>query len=295
MQNDPILPILLWPFLTLICIAFILAGLKAVLKKTDWPAGRQQKIFYTTAGVLLLWIALLSVLALQGFFADFGRLPPRPGLAILAPLPVILFIAFSKTGTALLRLVPAQWLVLMQSFRIIVELLLWMGFVAGKLPVQMTFEGRNFDVLTGLLALPVGYYIARSLLRGGTGPRAGAGIVGSQPGAGTGLSAGGEDATRSQAGVGPLTDAGIGSWSGSSRILALAFNIAGLLLLFNIMAIALLSMPTPIRYFMNEPAATLVAHFPFIFLPGVLVPLAYTLHIFSLRQLWLGKNIQQGH
>jgi hypothetical protein len=36
---------------------------------------------------------------------------------------------------------------------------------------------------------------------------------------------------------------------------------------------------------MNEPANTLVAQFPFILLPGVLVPLAYTLHIFSLRQL----------
>jgi len=49
--------------------------------------------------------------------------------------------------------------------------------------------------------------------------------------------------------------------------------------------IAVLSMPTPIRYFMNEPANTLVAEFPFILLPAVLVPMAYTMNIFSLRQL----------
>jgi hypothetical protein len=36
---------------------------------------------------------------------------------------------------------------------------------------------------------------------------------------------------------------------------------------------------------MNEPANTLVGQFPFILLPGILVPIAYGLHIFSLRQL----------
>ena len=67
--------------------------------------------------------------------------------------------------------------------------------------------------------------------------------------------------------------------------LAVVFNIMGMLLLLNILVIAILSMPTPIRYFMNEPSNTLVAQFPFILLPAVLVPLAYTMHIFSLRQL----------
>lgn len=41
---------------------------------------------------------------------------------------------------------------------------------------------------------------------------------------------------------------------------------------------------------MNEPSNVLLAQFPFILLPGVLVPLAYTLHIFSLRQLYIATN-----
>jgi hypothetical protein len=52
-------------------------------------------------------------------------------------------------------------------------------------------------------------------------------------------------------------------------------------------------MPTPIRYFMNEPANTLVARFPYILLPGVLVPIAYTIHIFSLRQLLAREKARQ--
>ncbi|HZE84839.1 MAG TPA: hypothetical protein VE035_11060 [Puia sp.] len=253
MNDNPALAWLLWPLLTAICLLTILAGLRKVLKRTGWAAGRRQRILFSAAGGMLIWVVLLSVLAQRGFFADFSKLPPRPVLAILAPLPVILFIAFSKTGTELLKLALPQWLVLLQSFRIFVELLLWRAFLAGKVPVQMTFEGRNFDVLTGILALGAGYYISR----------------------------------RPQAGAGSRVSPGDGSPGGSQLKVALAFNIIGLLLLLNILVISALSMPTPIRYFMNAPASTLIAQFPFILLPGVLVPIAYGLHILSLRQIGL--------
>jgi hypothetical protein len=71
-----------------------------------------------------------------------------------------------------------------------------------------------------------------------------------------------------------------------------AWNLLGIILLFNIVGIALLSAPTPFRYFMNEPANTIAATFPFILLPGFLVPLAYGLHFLSLRQLMVDKNIK---
>ena len=239
MKNSFSTPGFLWPLLTLICLVFILAGLRAVLKKTNRAKNTQNKIFFGTTIILVLWIGLLTILSYKGFFADFSKLPPRPALAMLMPLPIIILIAFSKTGTQLLRLVPPQWLVFMQSFRIVVELLLLFAFMAGKLPVQMTFEGRNFDIMTGLLALPVGYLLAKK--------------------------------------------------KSYAPILAIVFNIIGMLLLLNILVIAVLSMPTSIRYFMNEPSNTLVAQFPFILLPGVLVPIAYTMHIFSLRKLLITR------
>jgi hypothetical protein len=54
----------------------------------------------------------------------------------------------------------------------------------------------------------------------------------------------------------------------------------------NIVTISALSLPTPLRVFHNLPDSSLVTTFPFIYLPGVMVPLAYTLHIFSIKQ-WL--------
>lgn len=63
------------------------------------------------------------------------------------------------------------------------------------------------------------------------------------------------------------------------------WNIACLGLLMNIVTVAIMSMPGPLLVFDNEPRNTIVAVFPISWLPGLLVPLAYTLHFFSLRQL----------
>ena len=243
MKNDLLIPAVAWILLTIGCLVLIITGLKAALTKTGWEKTYSRKILMQTTIVIAIWVGLLTILSYNGFFLDFSLLPPRPALALLIPLPLILFVTFSKKGTHLLQSVPPQWLVWMQSFRIAVELLLLAAFINEKLPVQMTFEGRNFDILTGILALPVGYVLAKG--------------------------------------------------KNYAPKLAIAFNITGILLLINILVIAVLSMPTPIRYFMNEPANTLVAEFPYILLPGVLVPIAYTMHIFSLRQLLAKEKTKQ--
>lgn len=187
--------------------------------------------------IVFCWAGLLTVLSLSGFFVNFSALPPRIGLAVLIPLPIVLIVALSRTGTEWLRRIQPQRLIYWQSFRILVEIVLWVTYMRGLIPVQMSFEGRNFDVLSGLLAIPVGYYcFVRK------------------------------------------------SWP---RWIVVAYNIMGLALLLNVLVISILSMPTPLRYFHNEPASTLMGHFPFIFIPGILVPLAYSLHILSLRQYFL--------
>jgi hypothetical protein len=190
--------------------------------------------------VLAGWVLLLGVLSLRGFFTEWLKIPPRIGMAVAMPLPFVLWISFSKKGAKLLRVLPPHWPIYLQSFRIIVELALWLAVRDGALPVQLSFEGRNFDILTGIFALPLGYLF--------------------------------------------FVKKRAASW------LVLLYNMGGLLLLINVLVTAVLSMPTPLRVFYNEPANTLLAYFPFIYLPGVLVPLAYSLHIFSLRQWVLARR-----
>ncbi|MDD1443858.1 hypothetical protein MEO93_26630 [Dolichospermum sp. ST_sed3] len=71
----------------------------------------------------------------------------------------------------------------------------------------------------------------------------------------------------------------------NSRRLMIVWNIIGLALLINIVSIAILSMPTSLRIFENEPANIIITQFPFIVLPTFLVPLAYILHFLSLKKL----------
>ena len=76
------------------------------------------------------------------------------------------------------------------------------------------------------------------------------------------------------------------------RNLAITWNFIGLGLLLNVIVVAMLSFPTRFRYFMNEPSNEAITTFPFIFLPAILVTMAYTMHYFSLKQL-LTKGIQK--
>ncbi|MES2371974.1 MAG: hypothetical protein V4557_05300 [Bacteroidota bacterium] len=230
-----LLPAILMSLLSFVCLAVILRGLRMAMRKTNWDMVTQQKIFSRTLVVLIVWIALVTILALMGFFTELSTMPPKPVLVIFIPAIILLFLSFSKKGKELLIATPPHWLIAMQSFRILVEILLWRAFVLNLLPVQMTFEGNNFDALSGLLAIPFAIAVMKK-------------------------------------------------WS--PRVV-LVYNVIGLALLTNILVIAVLSMPTPLRYFMNEPANTLVGEFPFVYLPAILVVIALAFHIFSLRQLWL--------
>lgn len=239
MNNNIDSSVLFWPMLVLACLIIFTFNLNKVIHRTSWDDRRKRNVFTFTLIVIISWIALLSVLSLKGFFADFTHLPPRPVLIILLPLIFVLWFIFSKSGSELLSHASPQGLIYMQSFRIIVELLLWLSFLNHVLPVQMTFEGGNLDILSGILALPAGYFVMKNR---------------------------------------------------QASLVSLVYNILGLGLLINILIIAIRSFPTPLRHYLNEPSNAIIAQFPYILLPGVLVPLAYSLHLFSLRQWFLMKS-----
>ncbi len=68
----------------------------------------------------------------------------------------------------------------------------------------------------------------------------------------------------------------------------LIWNIVCLALLLNIVTIAVLSAPVPFRVFMNEPANTFVTHFPYVWLPTLLVQAALFGHLLVFR--WWARN-----
>ncbi len=177
----------------------------------------------TGKGVLtaIPWLALTAGLAHIGAFANFERLTPLLMLYVFAAIVMATIVGTRTTA-------PLAVLIGFQAFRIPVEVFLHQGYAAGVVPVQMTWDGRNFDVLTGLAALPVAWLASKGRL-----PR------------------------------GALH----------------AWNALGFALLVNIMAVSILSFPTPLRQFWNEPANVFVTRLPYVWLPTFLVPAAWFGHI----------------
>jgi len=225
---------------TIIFYGLLFKILNKGLNATDFSAGRKKKIQRITLLSIGIWTVILSILSLTGFLSDFSTLPPRQLIMLIVPLIGIIIAIRSEAGTAVLKNTPVQSLIYLQSFRVLVELLLWMLYLQHLAPVQMTFEGGNIDILSGLSAPLVAYFISKQKM---------------------------------------------------PRLMIIAWNFLCLGFLANILITAVLSMPTPFRIFMNEPANTIVTQFPIVWLPGLLVPLAYGLHFISLRQLLLKDKV----
>ncbi|GAA4048279.1 hypothetical protein GCM10022409_38370 [Hymenobacter glaciei] len=74
-------------------------------------------------------------------------------------------------------------------------------------------------------------------------------------------------------------------WLGRRGLLL--WNVLGLASLLNIVMNAVLSAPTPVQQFGFEQPNVAVLHFPFVWLPGVVVPLVLLAHLTAIRRLWV--------
>lgn len=71
---------------------------------------------------------------------------------------------------------------------------------------------------------------------------------------------------------------------------ALYWNIWGLLVLTNVVVTGIISTPTPLRVLFEDYPNTAVGYFPFSWLPTILVPIAYALHVLAIRYYFWSKS-----
>lgn len=105
-----------------------------------------------TLRTCLLWIILQLSLAGSGFYLNTEGFPPRFVLLVLPPLLLIIWLLASAGGRRYLDRFDMRKLTILHSIRIPVEIVLFLLFANGAVPELMTFEGRNFDILSGLTA-----------------------------------------------------------------------------------------------------------------------------------------------
>ncbi len=121
----------------------------------------------------VVWLLAVVYLGVPAFLAGAGmlnRYNPLPAPALLLVLSITgitLTLAFTGIGGRLAASVPMAAIVAFQAFRIAVEVWLHGLYVEGVVPVQMTYVGRNFDIVSGITGLLLGGW----LLSGGRVPR----------------------------------------------------------------------------------------------------------------------------
>lgn len=139
----------LW--ISVVFVVLVVGLLLGVLAWLYGPAGLGDRV-RGIALALLAWLALTAILALTGFTAQFDTMPPRILLVLGPALLACLLIAFDPRMGPVLDRAPRYWLIAFQGFRVVMELILWQLAQAEVIPVSMTFEGRNYDILVGLMA-----------------------------------------------------------------------------------------------------------------------------------------------
>lgn len=220
-----------FPLISLVCFYLLIREFSSAITATSWTEEKKKKTGKKIIAGVVVWAILVSIASISAFTSNFRLFPANVMPLLLIPLVTTLILLFTTDMNTLVNHLKLKVLTQLQVFRIFVEIILWLLFLQNLLPVQMTFEGRNFDILAGITAIIAARYFL------------------------------------------------------NNKTWMIAWNIFGLLLLINIVVVALLSMPTPFRVFHNEPANIIVTHFPYVFLPTFLVPLAYLLHFISLKKL----------
>lgn len=117
---------------------------------------------------LLIVLFLFSIYATYLFFlGDSGILmnmdfPPKLPLLLVIPLLVmLLFLTYRSGNREMIQQIPDHWLIFVQSFRIPVELLILGMYFESIVPKSATFEGYNYEILVGILAIVLGFFIRR--------------------------------------------------------------------------------------------------------------------------------------
>jgi hypothetical protein len=110
--------------------------------------------------LMLAWMALFAVLAEQGVLARFDIRPPPLAIAMASFVLSGLLLGLSPVGALFARL-PLAWLIGVQAFRLPLEVVMHRAAVEGTMPVEMSFAGYNFDIVTGATALVVAWLVVQ--------------------------------------------------------------------------------------------------------------------------------------
>lgn len=127
-------------------------------------ADHSKKLILHYSLLVVFWISYVVLLSASGILANF-KLPPRLPLLIVIPMLVfMIFVTRTSAFKSILTKSTNQQLIGIQSFRILVELLIYGAFLNNIFPRRATFEGLNYDILVGVSAPAIAYLSRKKII-----------------------------------------------------------------------------------------------------------------------------------
>lgn len=130
---------------------------------TVWLVARAGRGVAIAAAVTIALLMIVEyALAANGILREWARRPPPLMLAAAVPVVLALVVAASAVGRRIAAAASFAAIIAIQAFRLPLELVMHRAATTGLMPVQMSYSGRNFDIVTGVLAIAVAWLAARS-------------------------------------------------------------------------------------------------------------------------------------
>lgn len=136
-------------------VALFVWGVAHAWKRTGSSDKRVARATNRAAVLGTAWLIGTWIAADRGTLRDFTGAPPPFFFLVMTLLAIAAIIGFGSVGRRLAAGTPLWVLVAVQSFRLPLEVAMHRMAERGIMPDIMTYTGRNFDILTGLTAIPV--------------------------------------------------------------------------------------------------------------------------------------------
>ena len=142
-------------------VALVAFGYGAAGEPLDESPEQRRRKRWLALAVGAGWLALTGAIGASGVLMRFDQRPAPLMVFFVAAFVVGVALGVSRVGERLGRGLPLATLVGFHGFRLPLELVMHQGYEAGLVPLQMTFSGYNFDILSGVSALVLALVLSR--------------------------------------------------------------------------------------------------------------------------------------
>lgn len=156
--TDP--PVLAFVIIPLMLVVTLLRGVGAASRRLAETDAARRRALTVTLAVATAWMTATWAAAERGVLRQWDATPPPFALLVAGIVGLAVAMAFTGYGTRLAHGLPLWTLVAVQGFRMPLELAMHTMYERGIMPVQMSYSGRNFDIVTGITAILVAWLVA---------------------------------------------------------------------------------------------------------------------------------------